>query len=179
MSSFTGDVVGRLSILISELGERLAVGVLVLFAGYLIVRFGTYLVRNIVNVVKMPAGLRSIVISLTRAVLWIILIIVLLAVLGLSDVIIFFSTSVAALGLVMAAGGSTLISDVLAGIFLAENRHFAVGDEVQAGENGTRGIIESMDIRRIEIRSKDGKLHVLPNSVVERNEWIVLKSKAD
>ena len=179
MSSFSSDVTHRLSVLVGDLAERLAVAVVILVVGYLIVRLGTYLVRKVVKVVSMPAGLRSIVISLTRVVLWIILSIVILSVLGFSDLIIFFSSSVAAFGLVMAAGGSTLISDVLAGIFLAENKHFMVGDHVQAGENGTEGIIEAMDIRRIEIRSKDGKLHILPNSVVERKEWVVLKSKQD
>lgn len=179
MSSFTGDVVNRLSALVGDLTERLAVAAVVLVVGYLIVRAGTYLVRKLVKVVSMPAGLRGIIISLARVVLWIILVIIILSVLGFSDVIIFFSSSVAVFGLLMAAGGSTLISDVLAGIFLAENKHFAVGDQVQAGENGTEGIIEAMDIRRIEIRAKDGRLHILPNSVVERKEWIVIKHKAD
>lgn len=179
MSNFTGDVTQRLSTLVGDLTERLAVAAVVLLVGYLLVRLGTYFIGKLVKVVRMPVGLRSIVISLARATLWIILIIVILSVLGFSDVIIFFSTSVAAFGLVMAAGGSTLISDILAGIFLAENRHFSVGDEVKAGENGTEGTIEAMDIRRIEIRAKDGKLHILPNSVVERKEWVVLKHKAD
>lgn len=179
MSSFTGDVAGRLATLVGDLTERLAVAVVVLLVGYIIVRIGTYIVRKVVKVVSMPDGLRSIVISLTRTILWIILAIIILSVLGFSDVIIFFSSSVAAFGLVMAAGGSTLISDVLAGIFLAENKHFAIGDKVQAGENGTEGIIEAMDIRRIEIRSKDGKLHILPNSVVERKEWVVLATRAE
>jgi small conductance mechanosensitive channel len=177
MSSFTTEVANRLATLVGDLTERLAVAAVVLIVGYLIVRIGTYFVRKLVKVVSMPAGLRGIVVSLTRAVLWIILTIVILSVLGFSDVIIFFSSSVAAFGLVMAAGGSTLISDVLAGIFLAENKHFMVGDQVKAGENGTEGIIESMDIRRIELRAKDGKLHILPNSIVERKEWVVLATR--
>lgn len=163
----------------SGLLERLAVATIIFIIGYISIRIGSVAIRKLVLVISMPAGLRSIVVSLARAAMWLVLIIVVLSVLGFSDVIIFFSSSVAALGLVMAAGGSTLISDVLAGIFLAENKHFMVGDQVKAGENGTEGIIEAMDIRRIELRSKDGKLHILPNSVVERKEWVVLATKAE
>jgi hypothetical protein len=31
-----------------------------------------------------------------------------------------------------------------------------------------------MDIKKTRIESEDGKLHVIPNGVIEKNEWVVL-----
>ena len=50
-----------------------------------------------------------------------------------------------------------------------------VGDEVIVGETPTSGVIESMDARRTRLRDDNGVLHVIPNSVVERKEWILLR----
>jgi hypothetical protein len=36
-----------------------------------------------------------------------------------------------------------------------------------------------MDARRVRLRDADGTLHVVPNSVVERKEWIVIKSAGE
>jgi small conductance mechanosensitive channel len=82
-------------------------------------------------------------------------------------------------GLALGAGGATLASDILAGIFLAQDKDFNVGDEISAGEKPTEGILESMDMRRIRVRDKDGRLHVIPNSIIERKEWVVLTKKRD
>jgi hypothetical protein len=34
-----------------------------------------------------------------------------------------------------------------------------------------------MDARRIRIRDKEGLLHIIPNSLVERKEWIVVSRR--
>lgn len=178
-ATFISELLKALGSLIAKIGIRLAVAIIAIFLGWLVVRFVSYLIRKLVKALRVPTGMRGIIVSLCQGVLWLILVIIVLSILGFSDVIIFFSSSVAAVGLIMAAGGGTLISDILAGIFLAEHKNFKIGDKVRAGENETEGIIEGMDMRRIEIRGKDGKLHVLPNSVVERKEWVVLATKAE
>lgn len=179
LANFSKDILHRLAKLGSDAISMLVEAAVVLAIGYVIIRMVTYMTRKIVKLIRMPAGLRSIIVSLVQGTLWFVLFIVILNVLGFSGVIIFFSSSVAALGIMMAAGGASVISDILAGIFLADNKHFEIGDQVRAGENETEGIIENMDIRRIEIRTKDGKLHVLPNSVVERKEWVVIATRAE
>lgn len=176
---FLADVFKIIGKFVAGIAVKAVAAAIVFAIGYLVVRAGTYLLRKLVKTLRVPMGLRGILISLGQAILWTILMVIVLSVLGFGSVIIFLSTSLVAVGLVMAAGGGTLISDILAGIFLADNKNFKIGDKVRAGENETEGVIEGMDIRRIEIRSKDGKLHVLPNSVVERKEWVVLATKAE
>jgi small-conductance mechanosensitive channel len=128
---------------------------------------------------RLPHGLKGIIFSLVDALLWVFLIIGVLQALGLNNIALAFSGSLAAVGLAFGVGASSLAADILGGIFLAKDRDFAVGDLVMAGEGPTEGVIESMDMRRIRIRDKSGHLHVIPNSVVERKEWILKERRAE
>lgn len=143
--------------------------------GVVIIRLLSWLAQGLLGLVRMPKGLRSVLVSVIDALLWIFLVITFLGSLGLGNLAIVLSGGIAAIGLALAASGSVLVSDVLAGIFLAKDRDFSIGDEVIAGDKGTQGIVEHMDMRRTRLRTTDGKLHVIPNSIVERNEWVVIK----
>ncbi len=129
--------------------------------------------------VRLPRGLKAILVSLIRSILWAFLVIATLRGLGLSSFALIFSGALAAVGFALASGASSFAGDILAGIFLAHDRDFNVGDEVRAGEDKTEGTIESMDMRRTRIRAKDGRLHVIPNSVIERKEWVFLNKKSE
>jgi small-conductance mechanosensitive channel len=146
-----------------------------LLLGILIIEALTYATRLAMRLLNVAPGLRGVWSGIIQTVLWILLTIAILNELGFSGIIFFFTGSIAALGLAMAAGGSTLVSDVVAGIFLARDQDFNVGDEIIAGETPTLGVIESMDSRRVRLRDDNGVLHVIPNSVVERKEWMVLR----
>jgi small-conductance mechanosensitive channel len=99
--------------------------------------------------------------------------------LNLDNLALVFSGGIAAIGLAMGVGGSALASDVLSGVFLAQDKDFNIGDFIRAGDPPVEGVLESMDMRRTRITDKDGKLHVIPNSVIERKEWVVLTRKRD
>lgn len=141
----------------------------------LFVRLSVRLLRLALRFTHIQQGLKGILVSVAEIFLWLLVIIKTLESLGFSGIVTFFSSSALAIGILLAAGGSTLLADIVAGIFLAQDNDFGVGDEVIAGETATRGIVESMDARRIRIRDADGILHVLPNAVVERKEWVLLK----
>lgn len=164
---------------VNRLGPKIPAAFFDLLLGILLIRIITRISKRIMKWVRVPAGLRGVLNSIFESFLWILLVINLLNELGFSGIIYFFSGSIAAIGIAMAAGGSTLVSDIVAGIFLARDTDFNVGDEVEVGETPTRGIIERMDARRIRIRDKKGILHVVPNSVVERKEWIVITRRSE
>jgi moderate conductance mechanosensitive channel len=159
---------------INQVLPRVPLVVLGILIGVLVVRLLIRLVRWLFKFTAMPKGIRQIITSAAETLLWILLTIQVLSWLGFGNIIVFFSSSALALGILLAAGGSTLLSDLVAGIFLARDGDFNVGDEIKAGENQIEGVIESMDVRRVRLRDKDGLLHVLPNSLVERKEWVVL-----
>lgn len=151
-----------------------------LLLGILVIRLIVRGVRLLLKLTHIQTGLRYVLTSLAETVLWILLAATLLQELGLGSIIYFFTGSIAAIGIAMAAGGSTLVSDIIAAIFLAQDRDFNIGDEVTVGwDPATQGVIERMDARRIRLRDAEGILHVVPNSVVERKEWVVVHRRAE
>lgn len=174
-SSFTDHIIGGLDQLLPKIPIAIFDGLL----GFLLIRWIVRLSRWIMKLLNVAPGLRGVVASTLELILWILLAVTLLGDLGFTGLVPYFAGSFAAIGLAMAVGGSTLISDIVAGIFLARDMDFNVGDEVMVGEGPTTGIIESMDARRIRVRDKKGALHVIPNSVVERKEWVVLHRRGE
>ena len=164
---------------VNQMLPKLPLFLVGLFFGFVLIRFLILLSRFFLKFAHLPRGLKGILMSLIRGGLWSLYAIAILQFLGFQNVIIFFSSSVVVIGIVMAAGGSTLVSDIFAGIFLAQDTDFQVGDEVIAGDPPTQGIVESMDMRRTRVRDSDGHLHIMPNSVIERKEWVIITKKRD
>jgi small-conductance mechanosensitive channel len=174
-SSFVDHVVNGFNSLL----PRIPNAAFDLLLGFLAIRLLVRAARVVMKVTNFPTGLRYVLTSILETFLWLVLTITILRDLGFGSIVVFFTGSLAAIGLAMAVGGGTLLSDIIAGIFLAQDRDFNVGDEVKVGEkaNPTEGVIERMDARRIRIRDGEGILHVLPNSLVERQEWVVLRRR--
>jgi small-conductance mechanosensitive channel len=174
-TSFTDHVVNGIGHILPRIPNTL----FDLLVGILIIRLLEHFAKFAMKLAHFQPGLRDVLSSIVSIFMWILLSIAVLNELGFSGVIYFFTGSIAAIGLAMAAGGSTLIADIIAGVFLARDRDFNVGDEVIAGETPTLGIIEHMDARRIRLRDDKGVLHVIPNSVVERKEWVVIHRRSE
>ena len=172
---FTAPLVHGIQNIVFKL-PNILFGVMV---GVLLIMIITRIVAFVLTLTIPQIGLRSVLVSIVRSFLWFFLAIQVLGALGFSNIIVFFTGSIAAIGIAMAAGGSTLISDIIAGLFLARDVDFNVGDEVIVGDPATQGVIASMDARRVRLRDADGVLHVVPNSVVERREWVVLHRRGE
>ncbi|HSH31137.1 MAG TPA: mechanosensitive ion channel domain-containing protein [Candidatus Saccharimonadales bacterium] len=164
---------------INDVLPNLPKALVLLLFGFVLIKIVSWVAQLLLQLVRLPKGLKGILVSLMDALLWVFLIISLLQALGLTNVALAFSGSIVALGLALGTGAASLAADILAGIFLAQDKDFNIGDEVKAGEGGTEGVIQSMDMRRTRILAKDGKLHIMPNSVIERKEWVVLAKKRD
>ncbi len=174
-NDFTNPIIHTLKVVLPQI-PGVVLGLLV---GVLMIRIIVRSTRFILTLTAMQIGLRDVIVSTLQILLWLFLAIQLLQALGFNNIIVFFTGSIAAIGIAMAAGGSTLVSDIIAGIFLARDTDFDVGDEVIAGETPTRGIVESMDARRIRLRDQDGVLHVIPNALVERKEWVLVHKRQE
>ena len=164
----SGDIITKL--------PSILIGFLV---GVLVVRLLTGIVKWLLRLSHFEPGIRQVLGSIIELILWFFLVVAILQGFGFSNVILFFTSSVAALAIVMAAGGSTLISDIFAGIFIAQDNDFKVGDHVIVGPDKTNGIIEKIDARRTRLRDADDFLHILPNTLIERNEWVLIERKKD
>lgn len=150
-----------------------------LVIGFLVIRVLSWIAEWLIGFVRMPKGLKEIIISIIDALLSVFLVIVVLQALGLGNVALVFSAAVAAIGLAIGNGSVVLVQDVLGGIYLARDKDFNVGDIVRVGENQIEGEILSMDMRRTRVRDDKGLIHSIPNSVIERKEYILVTRKRD
>lgn len=69
-------------------------------------------------------------------------------------------------GLTLAFGAQTLISDLVSGIFMIAEDQFGVGDVVDMGE--ASGIVESVGLRTTRLRAVDGTVWHVRNGEVKR-----------
>ncbi|MGB3405507.1 MAG: mechanosensitive ion channel family protein [Microcoleaceae cyanobacterium] len=68
------------------------------------------------------------------------------------------------IGLALSFGSQNLIRDLLHGIFILFEDHYAVGDYITIGE--TSGYVEYMNLRITQIRGKEGRLTTLQNGTI-------------
>lgn len=67
-------------------------------------------------------------------------------------------------GIAIGFGAQTLVKDILSGFFLLLDEQFDEGDEVEI--SGKKGVVEKINLRNIEIREKNGTLHIIPTGAI-------------
>lgn len=87
------------------------------------------------------------------------------AVLGLSGVL-------ALVGAAVVASASGISNDIISGFFLAADPDIDVGYRIRTA--GVQGVVRDIDFRKTRIVDDEGRLHVIPNRLVENAEWVVL-----
>ena len=71
-------------------------------------------------------------------------------------------------GIAIGFASQTSVSNIISGLFLISEKPFTVGDIIQVGT--TRGIILSIDLLSIKLRTFDNHLIRIPNEVIIKNE---------
>lgn len=170
---------GPVSNNINELLPKLPNALVTLLAGFVVIRIISWIAAWLIGYIRMPRGLKGIIISMLDALLAVFLIIVVLQSLGLNNLALIFTAGVAAVGIALGNGSVNMVSDIIAGVYLARDKDFAIGDIVKAGEEHTEGEILSMDMRRTRILDSNGNIHSMPNSVIERKEYVLITKKRD
>jgi small-conductance mechanosensitive channel len=166
---------------LEHIGERLSDKLpdlaITLVVGLLLVELAILALGYALKVARIPNALKPILFTLARGFLWVVLLVVIIQTLGLNDVLTAVAGSSVILALVLSTGVAPLIIDTLAGLSLAADPNFQPGARVQVGDKGTVGHVLSMDTRKTRLRTADGKVHVIPNSVIDKTEWVVLEPK--
>lgn len=177
LSSIQSDFIKgfqNVTISVNEIIPRLPVALIGLLAGIIAIKVIGRFLAPALRFTKWPIGLQEIMVTLIRVAMWVFLLITILQVLGLTSVALAITGSFAILLIGFSTGISNTVSDLIAGLQLANDKDFKVGFKVKAGDQKTEGIIREMDVKKTRIEAEDGKLHVIPNSVIEKNEWVVL-----
>lgn len=147
----------------------------VLVVGFIIIKIAGKFIARALKWTKWPIGLQEIMTTVVRVAMWVLLLIAVLQVLGLTSVALAVTGSFAILLLGFSSGISATVSDLVAGLQIANDKDFRVGYRVKAGDQKTEGIIRELDIKKTRIEDDKGYIHVIPNSVIEKNEWVVLE----
>lgn len=149
---------------------------IVVFAiGVIIIRLLSAVLARILGLTKLPKGLIKVTIRLLDMILWLLLSIAILQLMGLSNVAFALSGAFAVLALAFSNGISATVGDTISGLNLARDRHFRIGDRVIIGDRKTEGVIIDLDTRKTRLKDDDGHIHILPNSTIDKNEWVLVE----
>lgn len=69
-------------------------------------------------------------------------------------------------GVALGFGAQSLVKDLLAGLFILLENQYRVGDVLQVNQS-VAGIVEKISLRVTVLRDLDGKVHYVPNGVIE------------
>lgn len=159
---------------ILKIGPHLPIAIINLIIGYIFIRIIVAVAKRLLKFSRFPKDLKGLAISALRVILWLILIIFIAQALNLGNIVVAISGSAIILAFILNTGAAGLVSDIISGIFLAGDPNFHVGMKISLNEGKTVGIIKSLDTRKVRILDDAGVIHVLPNSLVEKGEWVVL-----
>ena len=75
------------------------------------------------------------------------------------------------LGIALGFASQTSVSNIISGFFLMAEQPFVVGDVVQVGgKGGTLGIVQSIDMLSVKLRTFDNKFVRIPNESIIKTE---------
>jgi small-conductance mechanosensitive channel len=158
-------------------GGRIIRAILFLVVGIIFIRLASIVLERAIRYLKFSFGLKEILLILVKGFLWVLLGIGTLQILGLSNVALTVGALFAAFSFGISQGLTPTVRDLMSGLQLANDHDFRVGDKVQVGlvNERSEGYILEMDTKKTRIIDKHGNLHVVPNSMVDENEWILLE----
>jgi len=149
-----------------------------LIVGVIVIKILVAIVRHGVKLLKIPKDLRGLIITLTKLTSWVILTIFIVSELGLGNLAVMLSGSAVILVFFLNTSVGPLLADIFSGLSLISDPDFTVGMKVQVNDGKTEGVIRGIDMRKVRIEDSKGKLHVIPNSLIEKGVWTVIERKA-
>jgi len=163
---------------LSKLLPQLPILLVIILVGILVVKIASLMIKRVLNASNLPLGLIEIISPFVDFALWALLTVLILHLMGLSNLILALGGSLAVIAISLSRGVTSTTSDLFAGIHLARDKDFGVGTKVRIRVSDKRiieGEVVEMDTKKTRIKDADGYLHVLPNSLIDHNEWIMLE----
>jgi small-conductance mechanosensitive channel len=155
--------------------DKLPNALFVLAVSYLSIRIIQVFASLALRTARLTRPMQDILLSILSTILWLGLIALVFQSLGLNQIALALSGSVAIIGIFIATGANKLVSDILAGIFLARNRDFRIGQYIKITE--VEGKIYSLDSRKVRVLGKDDTIYIIPNTKFDENVWQLLPEK--
>jgi len=139
-----------------------------LMAAAIGIRYGSKVLRKLASKKFSEPVVVNLITSSGRFFMWFWAILLALSILGFSGVATSMGTATGFVALGVAFALKNVISDTVAGAYLAQDKDFNSGDHVEV--DGTEGEIEDVGLRKTRIRLENGNLRVINNSDAEK-KW--------
>ncbi|HEY1074219.1 MAG TPA: mechanosensitive ion channel domain-containing protein [Patescibacteria group bacterium] len=171
----TIDVVAPLLEHVKEAIVRLPGALITLFVSYCFLKLIQAIVAASLRRTKITKPMQGILLSVLSVVLWVGLFSLVFQSLGLNQIAIAISSSLAVIAIGVATGANKVVADISAGVYLARSNDFKIGRQVKIGD--LEGQIYSLDSRKVRILKKDDTLAIVPNSKFDELVWEVPKGE--
>lgn len=159
-------------VLAFDLGVKLAKTALFLALATLGIRIAADVLRSVTSRKYSESVVVELVVDAGRFFMWFGAILITLSILGFSGIAASMGTASGFVALGVAFALKNVISDTVAGAYLAQDPDFNSGDRVEV--DGSEGVIEDVGLRKTRLRLESGDLRVINNSDAEK-KW-TLKS---
>jgi len=146
-----------------------------ILAGWLIIKLVIFILKRSLKIAKVKKDISGLITTSLSFILWVILIAVILEAVGFGGIVIAISGSAAIVAIFLSSSVGPTISNIFSGIFLVSDPDIKVGMKIITNSGDTKGVIKAIDMRKVRIEDSKGILHIVPNSVVENGEWIVVE----
>jgi small-conductance mechanosensitive channel len=138
-----------------------------LLATLLIGRSGT-VIRKVASRKFEEETILNLMESISKGLLWFSATLIALSILGFSEIAAALGTAAGFVALGVSLALKNVLSDTVAGVYLAKDPDFNNGDQVEV--DGVKGEITDVGLRKTRIRLEDGNLRVLNNTEAEK-KW--------
>jgi small conductance mechanosensitive channel len=157
-----------------QFAPKIPLVLLGLLVGWMIIKFIVWIIRRTMRLARVPKDIIGLAITLIKFILWVVLLGIIASALGLNSLFIYLSGSAAVVAFFLSASIGPTLSNVFSGLFLAGDPDIKVGMTIRTNDGKTEGLIKGVDMRKVRIEDDKGIMHIVPNSIVENGEWIVL-----
>lgn len=98
---------------------------------------------------------------------------ILLSTLGLNELALAVSGSIALIAMSIATSASNVTRDLIAGLYLLADEDFSVGSTLRVGS--IEGRIIQLSVRKTKLIDDGGHIHILPNRNIDDVNYMLLK----
>jgi len=167
----TATVDNSIAVTLAQVATGVLGALAIVIFGYLAIALIVRAVRLAAKDARMKPTLTELAVAAIRGIGLLVILSSALQALGLSQIALAIGGSISLIALGIATAASGALGDIIAGVFLASDPDFGIGFTITTSE--IVGTIEHVDLRKTRVRTADGKLHVIPNKLVENNPWVV------
>lgn len=150
---------------------RILTAVVFLILASLAIRYSGRSVRKVLSHKFEEETILNLMESISKGLLWFSAMLITLSILGFSEIAAALGTAAGFVALGVSFALKDVLSDTVAGIYLAKDPDFNNGDQIEV--DGIKGEITDVGLRKSRIRLEDGNLRIINNSDAEK-KWTKL-----